>query len=185
MFFLLDEPCEVKYENMAWNDIWDRLNRPVLNSHVRDVMFLWIHNILPTRERLFRLHQCIDDQCDQGHGLENIEHHFTGCVRTQVAWAWCRRKIMHLMPDSPTYTSNFELINLAYESPMNDEICWLVSQYCFYVYEQKKMRAHSYTIDVDKLRKHLMELYVLNQGSQKTILIIYSYCKILLIMQRI
>ena len=48
---------------------------------------------------------------------------------------------MHLMPDSPTYPSNFELINLAYESPMDDEICWLVSQYCFYVYEQKKMRV--------------------------------------------
>ena len=45
MFCLLDEPCEVKYENMPWNDIWDCLNRPVLNSHVRDVMFLWIHNI--------------------------------------------------------------------------------------------------------------------------------------------
>jgi hypothetical protein len=66
-----------------------------------------------TRERLFRLNQCRDDQCDQGDGLENVEHLFTSCVRTQVAWAWCRRKIMHLMPDSPTYLSNFELINLA------------------------------------------------------------------------
>ena len=62
-----------------------------------------------------------------------------------------------------------QLINLAYESPMDDEICWLVSQYCFYVYEQKKMKAHNYTIDVDKLRKHLKQLYVLNQWSQNVL----------------
>jgi hypothetical protein len=66
-----------KYENMPWNDIWDRVNRPVLKFHVRDVMFLLIHNKLPTRERLFRLNQCRDDQCDLGDVLENIEHLFT------------------------------------------------------------------------------------------------------------
>jgi hypothetical protein len=38
-----------------------------------------------------------------------------------------------------------------------------------YVYEQKKMRAHNNTIDVDKVRTHLMELYVLNQGSQNVL----------------
>jgi hypothetical protein len=45
----------------------------------------------------------------------------------------------------------------------------ILTEYCFYVYEQKKMRAHNYTIDVDKLRKHLMELYVQNQGSQNVL----------------
>ena len=39
-----------KYENMPWDDIWDRLNRPILSSHERDIMFIIIHNILPTRE---------------------------------------------------------------------------------------------------------------------------------------
>ena len=101
--------------------------------------------------------------------MEDVQHLFTGCVRTQVAWAWCRRKIMHLMPDSPTYPSDFELINLAYESPMDDEICWLVTQYCCYVYEQKKSRAHNYVIDVDRLRTHLMGLYTKNQRSQNVL----------------
>ena len=158
-----------KYENMPWEEIWGRLNKPVLSSHERDVMFILIHNIIPTRERLFRLNQCRSDQCDKGDGVEDVEHLFTGCVRTQVAWAWCRRKIMHLMPDLPTYPSNFELINLAYDSTMDDEICWLVTQYCCYVYEQKKSRAHNYVIDVDKLRNHLMGLYIKNQRSQNVL----------------
>ena len=158
-----------KYENLPWDDIWDRLNRPVIASHVRDVMFLVIHNILPTRQRLFRLNKCRSDQCDQGDGLEDVEHMFTGCVRTQVAWAWCRRKIMHLMHHATGYPSNFELINLAYDSMMDDEILWLVANYCYYVYEQKRKHSHNYVIDVDKLRQHLMALYLENMRSQNAL----------------
>ena len=155
-----------KYGNLPWNEIWNRLNKPVISSHVRDIMFLVIHNILPTRDRLHRLNQCRSDQCDQGDGIEDVEHLFTSCVRTQVAWAWCRRKIMHLMPDLPAYPSNFELIHLAYDSMMDEEILWLVSQYCAYVYDQKKQKAHNYVINVDKLRGKLMGLYAINQKSQ-------------------
>ena len=72
---------------------------------------------------------------------------------------------MHLMPDLPTYPSNFELIHLAYDSMMDDEILWLVGHYCSYVYEQKKLKAHNYMINVDKLRSHLMGLYAVNQKS--------------------
>ena len=158
-----------KYENLPWNDIWARLNRTVINSQVRDIMFLVIHNILPTRDRLSRLNQCRDDQCEQGDGVEDVEHLFTSCVRTQVAWAWCRRKIMNLMPDLQTYPSNFELIHLAYDSMMDDEILWLVSNFCAYVYNQKKQKSHNYIINVDKLRNRLMGLYTINQKSQNVL----------------
>ena len=70
------------------------------------------------------------------------------------------------MPDLPAYPSNFELIHLAYDSMMDEEILWLVSQYCAYVYDQKKQKAHNYVINVDKLRGKLMGLYAINQKSQ-------------------
>jgi hypothetical protein len=73
---------------------------------------------------------------------------------------------MHLMADLPSYPSDFELINLTYDSMMDDEILWLVPSYCFYVYEQKKQRAHNYVVNVDKLRLHLIGLYAQNQRSQ-------------------
>ena len=158
-----------KYDNLPWNEIWDRLNRPVINSQIRDVMFLVIHNILPTRQHLFRLNQCRSDQCDQGDRLEDIEHLFTGCVRTQVAWAWCRRKIMHLMPDLDSYPSNFELITLVYDSMMDDEILWLLANYCYYVYDQKRKHAHNCIINVDKLRLYPMDQYAANQRGQNVL----------------
>ena len=131
--------CDELGFELPWNDIWARLNRTVINSQVRDIMFLVIHNILPTRDRLYRLNQCRDDQCEQGDGVEDVEHLFTSCVRTQVAWAWCRRKIMNLMPDLQTYPSNFELIHLAYDSMMDDESWCLTFAHMFITRRSKNL----------------------------------------------
>ena len=49
---------------------------------------------------------------------------------------------MTLMPDLQNYPSHFELSHLAYNSMMDDEILWLVSNLCAYVYNQKKQKSH-------------------------------------------
>ena len=64
---------------------------------MKDILFMLIHNVLPTRDRLYRLRKCNSSQCSALDGEENVEHLFTSCSRTQVAWAWARRKIMNLM----------------------------------------------------------------------------------------
>ena len=121
-----------KYDNLPWNDIRQRLNHPVLTSKIRDIMFLVIHNILPTRDRLHRLNMTENSMCKKGDGIEDVEHLFTQCVRTQVAWAWTRRKVLNLMPDwvqNGQFPSNFELLHLSYEAMMNTEILWVISTY--------------------------------------------------------
>ena len=65
---------------------------------------------------------------------------------------------MHLMPDLRNYPSNFELIHLSYDYMMDDEILWLVSQYCAYVYGQKKQKAHIFQLRSEQeLRKKFNE----------------------------
>ena len=73
---------------------------------------------------------------------------------------------MHLMPDLDSYPSNFELITLVYDSMMDDEILWLLANYCYYVYDQKRKHAHNYIINVDKLRLYPMDQYAANQRGQ-------------------
>ena len=156
-----------KYEDLPWNEIWARLNLPVLVSEVRDLMFMLIHNILPTRDRLARLGRRQDAVCSAEDGNESAEHLFTACTKTQVAWAWARRKIIHLMPVSNIYPSDFELIHLALEpNTMEKEIVWLIAHYCWYVWDQKKKHGYRYIIDVDKLRTYYMKEYLENQFGQ-------------------
>ena len=130
-------------------------------------MFLVIHNILPTRERLHRMNMSINGNCLKMDGVEDVEHLFTGCVRTQVAWAWARRKVINLMPDwVRQFPSNFELLHLAYEAILNTEILWVISTYCCYAWNEKFSNGSNYSICVDKLRGVMMQEYQENQLSQ-------------------
>ena len=161
---------ESRYADLPWNDIWSRLNHPVLTSPVRDIMFLLIHNCLPTRDRLLRLNMCDNATCPRQDGLENTEHLFTSCTRSQVAWAWMRRKVTSLMPDwVAQFPSDFELLHLVYNAQAEAEILWMISHYCNYVWDLKTRHGKNFTVDVDKLRVHLQELYIQNQASQNAL----------------
>ena len=155
-----------RHADLPWENIWRRLNRQVIDSPVKDILFMLIHNVLPTRDRLYRLRKCNSSQCTAGDGDEDVEHLFTSCTRTQVAWAWARRKIMNLMTFNDGFPSNFELLHLSYETMMDDEVLWIIAQYCYYVWTIKQQTSHNYVVDVDKLRRHLVHKYSENQNSQ-------------------
>ena len=110
-----------------------------------------------------------NSMCKKGDGIKDVEHLFTQCVRTQVAWAWTRRKVLNLMPDwvqNGQFPSNFELLHLSYEAMMNTEILWVISTYCYYVWNEKVLKGDNYAICVDKLRIQMMQNYSENQFSQ-------------------
>ena len=46
--------------------------------------------------RYVRLRRRHDALCSAEGNTESAEHLFTACTRTQGAWAWARRKIIHL-----------------------------------------------------------------------------------------
>ena len=110
------------HSDLPWEGIWRRLNRPILDSPMNDIIFTLIHNVLPTRDRLYRLRKCNSSECSAEDGEEYVEHLFTSCSRTKVAWAWARRKIMNLMTFDDSLPSNFELLHLSYETLMDDEM---------------------------------------------------------------
>ena len=106
-------PPKVVYKyDLPWDQVWTNINHPVLEVKQRELLFMLVHNILPTRERLFRLNQAINENCMYGDGKEDIENLFCKCQRTQIAWAWMRRKIMTELPELQAL-SNFEMLNLS------------------------------------------------------------------------
>ena len=115
-----------KYQ-LPWNDIFKRLWNPVLEPPVQSLMFLLIHNILPVRTRLFRLKLANDNKCLEDHLEEDVEHVFCHCVKTRECWQWVRWKITdELIPVNFPVPSDFELLNLCFESPLEKEIIWIV-----------------------------------------------------------
>ena len=62
-----------KSDGINWNHVWRNVNSPMLFVERREFMFLLVHNILPTGERLRRL-STADGLCECGRGLETPQH---------------------------------------------------------------------------------------------------------------
>ena len=156
-------PPKVIYKyDLPWATVWENIHHPVLDVKQRELMFLLVHNILPSRQRLFRLNQVQDDNCLEGDGQETLEHLFCQCRRTQVAWAWMRRKIINWCP-SHHGLSDFEMINLVtLEKQKVLDIIWLVANYVSYVWS-KKCENNNSNIDLDKFIVVLRNEYELNR----------------------
>ena len=164
-------PPKVVYKHaLPWEDIWRRIHHPMLTVNQRELMFLLVHNILPTKERLLKMNQVETDQCEEGDGVETLEHLFCGCRRTQVAWAWMRRKVSAFYPQCGR-SSNFELLNLvtfSSDKQVEKDIIWLISTFVEYVWKQKLDKRH-YFIDLDVFKPYLQLKFLENQKSQNKV----------------
>ena len=123
--------------------VWKNLASFALDCSTRDVLFLHIHNKLPVRERLFRVHVTADPYCeicldDVGALLADREHVFCLCRTVSKYWREIRAIIDPLLMD---VTTNLELLSLKFASRhFEAEITWLVGAY---VYELWKMVQRS------------------------------------------
>ena len=79
-----------------------------------------------------------------------------------------RRKVTSLIRVAQ-FPSDFELLHLVYNAQAEAEILWMISHYCNYVWDLKTRHGKNFTVDVDKLRVYLQELYIQNQASQNAL----------------
>ena len=130
--------CVYKHVNLPWNSVWTKLENPVLDSATKDLMFLIVHNIIPNRQRLYRLNKAQNELCQNtkclvlrdssgplpenlnsrssmaipvGGPIQDNEHLFCECENTKQLWAWVRSKLLLMMPDNFKSLSNFELLH--------------------------------------------------------------------------
>ena len=103
-----------KYE-VDWQLVWERLDYPVLDPLGREFIFMIVHNIIPTRERLYmKMHMVDSPNCVLCNVREDITHMFTECIMVREARGWARQRMLSLLPDSCTATSNFEFLHLIF-----------------------------------------------------------------------
>ena len=146
---------------------WD----PVLEPPIQSLMFLLVHNILPVKSRLHRLNLVNTDRCKEDNMLEDVEHVFCHCVKSRAGWQWVKYKITNdFIPVGYPVPSDFELLNLCYESPHAKEVLWIVANYVQLAWTTFQ-KSQGY-IDVDLLKTNLQHLYKLNQNSQNKLGII-------------
>ena len=124
--------------------VWQRLASPALNCSTREVLFLFIHNKLPVRERLFRVHVISDPYCDTcfddfGALLADREHTFCLCSQVSEIWEELRVIIDPLLSEK---SSNLELLSLKFVSILYEtEVTWLLGAYISEVWKLVQKRG--------------------------------------------
>ena len=84
---------------------------PVLDPSTIEFLLMIINNIVPTSERLYmKMHIVDSPNCVLSNVREDFTHIFTECISVREAWGWARQRILSLLPDSGSETSNFEFL---------------------------------------------------------------------------
>ena len=87
-----------------------------------------VHNIVPNRDRLCnKFHMVADQNCTACGVLHDNVHLFCECTLVREAWFWVRQRLLGMFPNGHGNTSNFEFINLMFDSYMMDnEVIWIL-----------------------------------------------------------
>ena len=99
---LIPVKCEVKNPLVNWDRTWSYTLMPGLGSEQKTFLFKMLHNILPTKARLFRLQQSdspICSQCTSGNS-EDCAHALLSCsFNTEEVNRWIRQVVNRVAPN--------------------------------------------------------------------------------------
>ena len=130
-------PKAISKFQVDWNQVWQRLQSPLLSSLGREVLFLVIHNIVANKERMFKFHMSQSPNCPTCGVVQDNSHLFCECLCVREAWFWIRQRLISMLPGDGGKTSNFEFINLMFDSgTLDNEIVWLLGVYVTQVWKQ-------------------------------------------------
>ena len=146
----------------GWNKVWKRLKHLVHNMESRDILYRTINEILPTRNRLFKLNKSSHPFCPVcvikkgpvegplwptgnradidlivGGELGNSLHMFTQCKRVAPLWSWTRKLILGLLDSKCNKLTDKEILWLLF--PGNDNtvsVLWIISTYVHIIYRE-------------------------------------------------
>ena len=100
-------------------------------------------------ERLFRIGMKNDPYCSSCPGavIGDIEHFFSACVKTNLAWNWIKSKLLQLSRGS-SLTSSHDFLTLFFPKCVNEnEVVWLMGKFIYYVWITVFVKGNEVKID--------------------------------------
>ena len=131
---LPDSKTEVEAD-APLSDVWKRLGNASLSAEVKEVLYLLVHNKLPTKERLFRIKTVHDPYCGrcENNEIGDRVHYFCSCNSVIDAWNSVSDILSVLLGQT---VSQSELITLRFPKSHNDtEVTWLIGVYIYFVWK--------------------------------------------------
>ena len=149
-------PKIISKRTLDWDLVWSRLESPVLSSEGRDILFTVIHDIYPTKDRLFKMNQHPTGFCTFCRGItENTLHFFTDCSRSRPSWIYLKTLMNSMFPVA--MLRNLDILMLGHsKTPKENAYIFLISYYVLYTHSCFK---HEEQMSITGLKAYLKEAY--------------------------
>ena len=124
----------------------------VLDPSAREYLFMIIHNIVPNRERLYlKMNMVNNPCCVECNVREDNVHIFSECSMVQEAWFWVRSRLLAMLPEACSRTSNFEFLNRMFARDILDsEAIWIIGNFVQLVWDIVICKKKSLKIETMK-----------------------------------
>ena len=170
---LSDTRVEIEHGSTL-TETWRKLYFPCIPSSTRELLYLTIHNKLPTPERLFRVKLVQDPYCETcldnvGAMFHDRGHYFCDCVLVRDVWESIRAILDNLLPGIASI-SNLDLITLNFPKYSNDlTAVWLLGRYMEIVWKSVYVNG-SRKVQKGKIFGYLKYKYKADQlGARRTL----------------
>ena len=148
---------------VSFNNVWCRINSPVLESSSSELLYLLVHNKLPVQERLFRVGLSNDPYCETCPDAINndVKHFFCLCSRVSHVWTLVRDKLHFLTGNNAT--SDHDLMHLLFSScSLEKEAVWLIGNYVWKIWDEIYVKREA-CITLDEFFGYLTFKYKADQ----------------------
>ena len=131
-------PCKIEIDlGYSLQLVWKRLSSPTLDYLTRERMYFLVHNKLPLRERLFRLHSVNDPYCLAcldltGAKILDRQHLFCNCMKVAHVWQAVKKLLIETSPNQLSGYNDLDFLTLQVpKTDVETELVWIVSTYVF------------------------------------------------------
>ena len=130
------KPCraELNFPDRNWDVIWTLTVTPGLSSELSSFLWLLFHNILPTKERLFRMQMSPSSLCDlcQMNRVDCLQHALLECPFNDSTGAFLLRCLQTVAPNlaaDQVFSFNFPM-----DKALNLPIMYIFSSFLYQVW---------------------------------------------------
>jgi hypothetical protein len=118
-----------------WGRIWRNISRKHLTSVIRSTWFRTVHDIIPTKARLYNIRLRETPRCMTCGQTDTILHRVLSCANARNIWIWTRFRIALMLRVDPRHVPFTWLLFLAMQiwpPPRHNAVLWVLGHMVHY-----------------------------------------------------
>ena len=150
------------HPTLNWPQIWRNLQMSWIPGEVKSAWFMAIHDLIPTNDRLFKIHLADTSLCNNCDQFDTLSHLKTECTAGKDIWTWTREHIATTLRTTITQIPapwplwpHFQI----WPPQRYGAILWIIAHLVYY----RTQRRHQLTLAdyADFLRRARWKAYLL------------------------